>query len=160
MADGVRDIDHGYAALRDLFMMTGQPHVAVGILESSEDRGEEELTNVLLGGVHEFGREDGSIPERSWNRAYVDENEAQIREWIRKLARQATPSAANGGRAEKTVDQALAELGELIAAGMRDRIRSGIEPPLKPATERRKGSSTPLIDTAIMANSITYEVRK
>ena len=42
-----------------------------------------------------------------------------------------------------------------------DRLRANVERALKgkPETVRRKGSSTPLIDTKQMANSITHKAR-
>jgi hypothetical protein len=42
---------------------------------------------------------------------------------------------------------------------LRAHVRAGLEPPLQPATIRRKGSSTPLIDSGRLLQSFAYEVR-
>lgn len=156
------DKDRGYKALARRIQKFRGDVVAVGVLEGSEERaGEEELTNVLLAGVHEFGREDGSIPARSWNRAWVDENMALVRQWARRLVRQVV-------QGQITEQQALGQLGALVEAGMKRRIQRHIDPPLEESTKKARArrfkhgmsGDVPLMDLGLMANSIVHEVRR
>ena len=52
----------------------------------------------------------------------------------------------------------LGQIGEAIAGQLRQSIIDTNEPPLKPATIARKGSSKPLVDTGVMLNSVSFEV--
>lgn len=152
-----REIDRGYSRLARVFRTGRQAVVDVGIL-SDEDSRDDGLSNVLLASVHEFGSvtAEGNphVPERSWNRAYVDENLSRIRAWIRLFAQRVA-------RGELTKDQALGQLGELIAAGMKTRVARGLSPGLEESTKRRRrfGGTKPLIDTGAMIGAITYKVR-
>jgi hypothetical protein len=165
MAAKIIDKDHGYKVLAKIVKGFKGHTVAVGVLEGSEERPQEEgekepLTNVLLAGVHEFGREDGSIPARSWNRAWVDENRQLVLRWKLRLAKQVV-------KGRITERQALGQLGELIASGMKGRIQKHIDPPLTEATKKARArrfkhgmsGDTPLMDLGLMANSIVHEVR-
>lgn len=153
--------DRGYKALDRRIKGFRGDVVAVGVLESTSEReGEDGLTNVKLAGVHEYGREDGSIPERSWNRGWVDENVAQVRQWKRALAKKVL-------KGELTEKQALGQLGALVEAGMKGRIQSHIDPPLKESTKKARASrhqhgksgDVPLYDFGLLINSIVHEVR-
>lgn len=66
--------------------------------------------------------------------------------------------AINAGKA--TPEQVLEKMGPFAAAAFRQTITEGAWEPNSSATERRKGSSKPLIDTGLMRNSLTYAVRK
>lgn len=162
MAAKIIDRDYGYKALAKRVQQFRGDVVAVGVLEGEAERADEdELTNVLLAGVHEFGREDGSIPARSWNRAWVDENRALVQQWTRRLARQVI-------QGKITEQQALGQLGSLIEAGMKGRIQKHIDPPLEESTKKArarrfkhgKSGDVPLMDLGLMANSIVHEVRR
>jgi hypothetical protein len=177
MAAKIIDKDRGYKALEKIVKNFRGYTVAVGVMKGSEERLEEEseegseerpleegekepLTNVKLAGVHEYGREDGSIPARSWNRAWVDENRAAVLRWKLRLAKRVV-------RGEITERRALGQLGELITSGMKSRIQKHIAPPLAEATKearaRRfkhgKSGDTPLMDLGLMVNAIVHEVR-
>lgn len=54
--------------------------------------------------------------------------------------------------------EALKLVGNDIAGKLRQSIIDTNEPPLKPATIRRKGFDKALIDTSTMINSVDYEV--
>ncbi|MCX8207429.1 MAG: hypothetical protein N3G75_06315 [Methanothrix sp.] len=55
--------------------------------------------------------------------------------------------------------QSMEKIGVLLENAIIERIRAHIPPPLKPETVRRKGSSTPLIDTGQLIGSITHQIR-
>lgn len=146
----VRDIDKGWGQLRR--MAAGPPdRVRIGIQGDEADAEHEggELTNLELGNIHEYGAPLAKIPERSFIRATIDEKAAA---YI-KLAGRLGKSVLQGTR---TRAQALGLLGERVRADIVHRINSGIEPPLRPATIARKGSSKPLVDTGQLKGSITY----
>jgi hypothetical protein len=169
MAAKVIDKDRGYKALEKIVKDFKGYTVAVGVMRGSEERPEEEsekesgkepLTNVKLAGVHEYGRKDGSIPARSWNRAWVDENRETVLRWKLRLAKQVV-------KGRITEREALGQLGELITSGMKSRIQKHIAPPLTEATKKArarrfkhgKSGDTPLMDLGLMVNSIVHEVR-
>lgn len=58
-----------------------------------------------------------------------------------------------------TVDGVLKEIGERAKNAVQKAIREGDYAPLSPRTIAAKGSSTPLIDTGTMVNSVTFEIR-
>jgi phage gpG-like protein len=118
------------------------------------------LTNVQLGSHHEFGAtvKNGFgkgikivIPQRSFLRSTFDENRKKYRKLLidaaKKSVRAVSPLAA------------FVVAGEIARGDVIKKIRAGIPPPLEPTTIARKGSSTPLIDTGILLNSITAKVR-
>ena len=131
--------------------LAGKPRVKIGVLGGG-DHGPD-LTNAELATIHEFGAPRAGIPERSFLRGTFD---AKNREW-QKFAEKLLKAIA-AGRID--ADQALGLLGERAVADVRKTIRNGIDPPLKAATVRRKGSSKPLIDTGRLLQSISWSIER
>ena len=94
-----------------------------------------------------------TIPERSFMRATLDANRSKYADLITRLLDRVV-------RGKLTTDQLLGLLGARVVADIKRRIRSRISPALKASTIRRKGSSTPLIDTGGLVNAITWAVRR
>ena len=147
----LKDTDRGYAAMvKRVFGLRSKAHVDVGILDSGADHG---------GGVsvldvamwQEFGT--NTIPERSFIRAWFDEDEPNLRQELTTLMQ----SVVEGKR---TKDQALELLGQRAVARVQARMSEGVPPPNAPSTVRRKGSSTPLIDKGALRSSISYRVEQ
>lgn len=153
MARGhVRDIDMGWRKLRDQFKRTAQHNVVrVGIQGSEALADHDGINNVALAAVHEFGTMDGRIPERSFIRAAIDENQGKYRDFVRRIANRVVDR-------KMSVLNGLKVLGEKVVADMRARVRAGLEPDITEETKARKGSSKPLIDTGQMLGSITAVV--
>lgn len=149
--NSVRIVDHGANSL--LKRLEEKGTVKVGVLAESGDKSHSSTgtTVSLVAGVHEFGAPDRGIPERSFIRGYVDENERDIREKIRKSTRQVI-------QGKKKVGDVLEILGLVFVGEIQERISTGIEPPLNRKTVERKGSSKPLIDTGQLRSSILHEV--
>lgn len=147
----VVDRDHGYRAL--LARLAGhakEPRVSIGILEA--DGAKEYQDGVTVADVAEwaeFGTE--TEPERSFLRAWFDENQDQIRQQIAKLM----PAVVRGSR---TKAQVLELVGLWAVGQIQQRIATSIPPPNAPSTIEKKGSSTPLIDTGTMRSSISHRV--
>lgn len=135
--------------------------VKIGILAAdfkTEKTGDDEGDSTTLGEIaliHEFGTDQ--IPQRSFIRSTFHEKR---KEW-RAFAKQQIELAMKGQLTEK---QVLERLGLRIQADIKNRIVAGIGPPLSPITiqlrlqKRGKASTTPLIDTGQLLNSINYEV--
>ena len=155
---GVVDRDRGYKRIMQQALGVEQLECTVGVqgADALEDHGG--ISNVVLAGVHEFGAEidtgNGivSIPERSFIRSTVDENDG-YRSMLRTLGEKVLVG-------KLTVHKALGLLGEKVTSDIKSRIEAGIDPPLAASTIRRKGSSKPLIDSGQLKSAITSEVRR
>ena len=102
----------------------------------------------LIAAIQDFGAPSVGIPPRPFFRNMIADKKG---EWPAALERLLE---ANDYDAER----ALALMGEGIAGQLRQSIVDTNDPPLKPATIARKGSSKPLIDTGHMLASVDYEV--
>jgi hypothetical protein len=149
------DTDHGWEELKREVARMADHHVLVGVqgAEAAANYQGTGLTIAQIGSVHEFGRPAINIPERSFIRAGIDEHRERILNRCTRMA------AGIMGRVI-TVEQALGLLGEYTVGLLKARIARGIEPPNRPSTIRRKGSSKPLIDTGQLRNSITYAIER
>lgn len=144
----VRDQDQGYDALVKRVFALGSPKISVGIHEADGAQEHDGLSVVALASIHEFGI---GVPERSFIRAWFDENDVRAKEALRLLL----VSVVEGKRQPA---QAL-ELFALWAVGeIQARMARGIPPALAARTIADKGSSVPLIDTGQLRSSISYEI--
>ena len=107
--------------------------------------------------VHEYGSEKRNIPARPFMR----ETGKRERKNVARLYAAMYPLFLRG---ELTLRQFLARLGVYYAAEMKETITEhgkGLFKPLRHSTiARKKGSTTPLLDTAGMKNAITSVVTK
>lgn len=124
--------------------------VDVGIIDAGQ-HASGDATVAQIGMWNEFGTE--RIPERSFFRSTVQEEEKHIVSLQRKLLK----SISDG---KITTDKALALLGEFLSDKIRRKIVALNEPPNAPSTIKAKGSSNPLVDTGQLKNSVTYEVNR
>jgi hypothetical protein len=158
----VTDIDRGYARILQDIASLDDTVVFVGI---RQEKGMDEDGDITVAGyatVNEFGSEDGRVPERSFLRSTVDENEAKYQGLL----------AAQVGlvlEGKLTPDKALMSLGERAVADVQMKIRSNIPPANAESTYRKikvglakgthgSGPKVTLIDTGRMRQSIDYEV--
>ena len=143
----VRDIDLGWSKLFREMKELDKKAVKVGIQagETTED-GENDLA--YIGGVHEFGSEDGTIPQRSFIRAGVDNKMGEIK----NLSQVVSGKIIDG----MSVNTGLNLIGLGVTGIIQEYISSGNFTPLKPNTIARKGSSKPLIDTGHLRQSIRH----
>jgi hypothetical protein len=105
-----------------------------------------------LAAVHEFGSDDGHIPERGPIRATHDKRQGH---WVDSVAKLKLKVLSG----EMSVRQALGILGEMMISDIKAAYRRGGDPyvPNAESTKAAKGSSTPLIDTGQLVNGVTYE---
>lgn len=144
----VRDQDLGYDALVKRIFITGSPKISVGIHEADGAVEHDGLTVVALAAIHEFGL---GVPERSFIRAWFDENQDRAKEALRRLL----VSVIEGKRQP---DQAVELFAQWAVGELQARIARGIAPGLAESTIAAKGSSVPLIDTGQLRSSISYEI--
>lgn len=149
------DTDLGADALQRMLKGVGRATVRVGILSDSPHQDENGASGALsvaeIAAVHEFGAPARNIPQRSFIRATVDAEAAEIQRLQETLFAQ----VIDGGITEA---QALELIGAKVAAMMQARITSNVPPPLKPETVERKGSSVALVDTGQLKSSLTWQV--
>jgi len=144
----VRDEDRGYADLVKTIFAMGSPKVSVGIHEEDGAHDHGGMTVVDLASIHEFGL---GVPERSFIRAWFDENEDRAKEAMRRLL----VSVLEG---KNKPEQAVEKFALWVVGEMQARIARGIAPALAESTIASKGSSVPLIDTGQLRSSISYEI--
>lgn len=133
----------GWDALRARVFGLRRKNLGLGIF------GNGELATIAA--THEYGSDDGVIPERSYIRATLNGDREEFTRVIARLSGQLMAGTIDAERA-------LGILGEFGVKMIKRRIRSNIPPPLKPATIARKGSSVALIDTGRLWNAITWRI--
>jgi len=102
----------------------------------------------LVAAMNEFGVPSRKQPPRPFFRRMIAKHE---NEWPGAIARLLL---ANNYNAKQTLGQA----GDAIAGQLRQSINDLVEPALSPVTIEKKGFDKPLIDTAVMVNSIAHQV--
>ena len=145
-------VDHGYKVLMESVAGLSEPtSIAVGVLERDAQTEDGAVTVLDVGTWNEFGTV--GIPSRSFIRDWVDGNRKRAQGILKKLLQRVIAG-------ELTEDAALEQFGAWAKGEIQTRIARGVPPPNAASTVKRKGSSTPLIDTGILRSSIDYEVRK
>lgn len=123
--------------------------VAVGFQQG--DATEESGVDICdVAAFNELGTEH--IPSRPFMRQSIDGNADKITEFM-----QSKVDEIIGG---KTADQVLKEIGIFQKGLVQETIKEGDFAPNAPATIRKKGSATPLIDTGLMRQSVNYQIKK
>lgn len=112
-----------------------------------------EINLATLAMVHEFGSPKMNIPERSFLKIPLINNKADLNEFVKDGLKKFI-------KGEISEDDFLGLIGEKATDISLSAIESGqIKPELKPNTIKRKKSSLPLIDTGVLSNSITWEIK-
>lgn len=132
-------------------------HVKVGIYGGGDNVGDG-LTLAGLAAVHEFGTEDGRIPERRWLRGGLEFEQAKTKRTMVQITKAVVENKI-------TPEQALNIVGKALSTGIQRYIRSNkIQPPsqkigaFKIENPDDKVTPVTLIDTGRFVNSITSEV--
>ena len=146
------DIDRGEKEiLRQVEAMKKKPFVKIGILGNAGNHKETGTPVVLYAGANEFGTRDGRVPERSFMRSTMDQEN-------RRLSRETEKLVSQIAQGRQNVMSVLKILGLSIQAKIRKKITTLSSPPNRPSTIAKKGSSNPLIDTGQLRSSINFEV--
>lgn len=123
--------------------------VDVGILAGEGKHEDSDLTVAQVGFFHEFGTV--LVPERSFIRSTINGKAKEIK----KVAAAQYKKVLNG---KITNEQGLGILGAFTAGLIQETFTSNNWVPNSEATQRIKGSSTPLIDTGQLRQSISFKV--
>lgn len=111
---------------------------------------DEGMTIPDVGAVNEFGI---GVPERSFIRSTIAENLGKYN----RMRRELLAGIING---KISSANAVAVLGEELKKDIQSKILTLSDPLNSDETIDRKGSSSPLIDTGTMRQSITWEALK
>jgi hypothetical protein len=154
-APRVVDRDLGYRRIIRNLKQLGRlnaPAVFVGV-RSGAGESADGTPLVLIAAVNEFGSSDGHVPERSFLRSTVDENRAAYMKLLERAAGRAVDKGRSAMRRE------LELVGAKVASDVQRKIVALKDPPNAPSTIAAKGSSSPLVDTGRLRQSIDFEVR-
>jgi len=164
MANTVREIDHGWAAFKKTVdalhrqrprVVTGLVGEAAGAVHQDAERGE---SVAEIGRRNEFGI---GVSERSFLRANFDENRDKYHRYmVNGMRREVVGVARTNQPIDAHSSVTLKRLGLKVEGDVKRKIRGHIPPPNTPATIRSKGSSTPLVDTGQMMQTLGSEIRK
>ena len=105
-------------------------------------------TVLEIAASNEFGL---GVPRRSFIADWFDQNLQKNEQFIVRMMK----AVASG---KLTKERAFELIGLKFQGDIQKRISAGIPPANAPATIKAKGSSTPLIDTGQLRQSITYVV--
>lgn len=141
----LRRVEKNFGEINDL-------HVVVGVPMGTKARDDgDPATMAEVAFYNEFGTDD--IPERSFLRSTIDENNQKYARLYEKLM-----GAVLENRT--TVKKAMGQLAAKAKADVQAKIRSNIPPPNASSTlEKKKPKTKTLIDSGQLLQSITYEVR-
>ena len=102
----------------------------------------------MVAAIQNFGAPAAGIPPRPFFSNMVKEKSEG---WPKAIA-------LNLVDTNYDIEKTLTRVGAGIAGQLTQSIIKTNSPPLKAATVKRKGFSKPLIDTAVMINSVNFEV--
>lgn len=140
----------GGKGIKKLFSRLEKGTVDVGILAGEGKHEDSELTVAQVGFYNEFGT--STIPERSFIRSTIEGD----RKDIKKVAKAQYKKVLNG---KTTVEDGLGILGAFTAGLIQEKFTNNNWPSNSSATIAIKGSSTPLIDSGQLRQSISYQVK-
>jgi len=140
------------------FKFIRETEVYVGITEETDVARENGMTNSSLLYLHENGVPSHNIPPRPVLQPALAQKD--VKKKMHQVMRKGMAEAFIHGDLE-SCEIAYEKAGMIGRDAVKKYITEGTNlAPNAPETIRRKGSSTPLIDTSSMLNSITYAVRK
>jgi hypothetical protein len=147
------DVDTGWSDLLAEVRKLDGAGVLVGLLQDvGSEMTDEGVTVAGYAAINEFGSNDGRIPERSFLRSTVAENE---RRYVSELV-EAAGQVIDG---KASVDQAFGLVGLGAELDVKDKIRDLRAPPNAPMTLAKKfPGDNPLIDTGRMRQGISHQV--
>jgi hypothetical protein len=138
--------------LHDGYVKSGFPDlgdVGKATRKGSRHKPYEDISEVARVAVwNEFGTTNG-IPARPFFRNAIDGNREKIFDMAARFANLAMIG-------KSTVAEAFERLGLFMQSTIRSSIRNGSWQANSPKTEKKKGSTKPLIDTGQMINSVTF----
>jgi len=143
----VIEIDRGWSNIEKNIRKMGGAETRVGLFGSG---GGADENLAARASVQEYGSRRWKGGGRPFMRQSFDKNVGDLERLAKKEYDQVVDQKQSVSKMVKTV-------GAWMEGKIKETITTGNFRPLKPATIRAKGSSTPLIDTGQMRNSITHK---
>lgn len=155
MAGGVTDKDMGMSQITAELKKFAGSYVKVGILENAGQKDGVDVAEYATWNENGVMGKNGKwkIPPRPFVKGWSDTEKTNIEGRIKNVYGRVAAG-------EVTAEKALETIGQYGKTGIQGYIRRGNFTPDAPATIKAKGSSTPLIDTGTLRNSVNYEVSK
>lgn len=153
MAGNFKVIDRGWKRIKRELAKAKGAKVKIGLQADAGQHREGRIDIVQLAAIHEFGAPRRGIPERPFIRSTADEQrESMFRTTRAELDKIYT------GRSD--VAKSLSVMGQIMQDKIIAKINSGIPPPNRPGTIRKKGSSKTLVDTGQLKQSVRWQLEK
>lgn len=148
---GTKIIDLGFKKIVATIQSVATSYVTVGVQgdQAGQTDGKSGATLAEIATANEFGTD--RIPARSFIRSTMDESRADIA----NVQQRAFAAVVTG---QRSVHDGLSLIGMAAQAKIQAKISSNIPPPNAPSTIAAKGSSSTLIDTGQLRQSISFEV--
>ncbi len=153
----MQDIDKGLDNIMKEINSFNSMYVKAGVVEGAGSK--DGVSIAQYASWNEFGvpgkassKKMWKIPPRPFIGGWATNKKKNINLVIQKLF-------ATVQSGQSTADVALKKLGQYAQDGIKSYIRTGGFTPNAPSTIAKKKSSTPLIDSGTMRNSIRYEVK-
>lgn len=127
--------------------------VRVGFFPQSRYEGNDSKSGLSVAQVARFNEFGLGVPKRPFMRPAVFEHKADLTNNLHKRYRQAI-------RDNQDTMMVLENFGKDVAGLIREQIANTNEPPNAPSTIKRKGANTPLRDTRLMLNSVSYQAEE
>lgn len=135
------------------FKKLEQDAIAVGIHEDAgKHKKSDGYTVAQIGAINEYGSDGERIPERSFIRSTLGENQKTYKKHLIKALRRIMSGAT--GR------QFMGRLGQLVQNDIQNKIVSLRTPPNAESTIAKKKTTNPLVDTGQLVNSIKWKYLK
>jgi len=150
---GFQVIDRGWDRIISSLRKAGHSFTKVGFPVEGSTSGRHSMQEVVsIAMTHEFGSPANNIPERSFLRKSIDENQ----EKISTMQVAAIRAVVDG---TKTVRKALFDIGEEAKQMVVQKIVQGDAdwPELSPKTIAKKGHAHMLVDTGQMRDTIQHK---
>lgn len=142
------DIDKGWREIKSNIKNLKKVNLKIGLFGD----GSPEENVAYRGAVHEYGSKKANIPSRPFMSQAFDDNIGRNKSVIKKLLKAYIPPKIG-------LRSFIRKITSLHEGQIKKSIVSGTFIPLKKGTVKKKGSSKPLIDTAVMLNSIRSKNR-
>lgn len=155
----IKDTDHGFIEFMKAIKGLDRTTVLVGVQQFSKAQKPDLFTIAM---VQEFGSPRQKIPERSFLRGTVTKYKGKYVKYLQRSIERAMDAVLTGGAAacRSVLDHSLELLGAQAVGDIQQRISSRDFVPNAPSTIAQKGSSTPLVDSGRLRQSIDWRVER
>ena len=149
--NGVKITDKGFKRITKELKELKNTRTLVGLPGDLGNHGDENISIAEIGAQNEFGH--SNVPSRPWMRQTADR--ARTKRKFTSLMKSQYSKMLTGMTTPRRINRFL---GEWYISELKQTIKNGNFVPNSEFTTLNKGSTTPLIDTGLMRNSITSRI--